>query len=200
MVSIEKILDGKLLSRMRIISGKYRGKQIQFFKSLTTRPLKDSVKENIFNILIHSNKISTKIEGSNVLDLYSGIGSFGIECLSRKAGKVTFVEENNEIIKILKKNLNTLVGDEKAIIRNEKVEKIFLYNKEKFNIIFLDPPFADKKIVDIVKNIKRNKIFKDDHVVIIHREKGSHEKFNDMFNPLIIKYYGRSKIIFGKFF
>ena len=185
---------------MRIIGGKLKGRLIKFVKSSTTRPLKDSVKENIFNIMIHTNKFSVNLFNSNVLDVFSGIGSFGIECLSRKAGKVTFVEENNEIIKILKKNLNTLVGDEKAIIRNEKVEKIFLYNKEKFNIIFLDPPFADKKIVDIVKNIKRNKIFKDDHVVIIHREKGSHEKFNDMFNPLIIKYYGRSKIIFGKFF
>ena len=76
-----------------------------------------------------------------------------------------------------------------------------MYNKEeKFNIIFFDPPFADKKIVYNLKNIKKNKIFKDDHVLIIHREKGSNEKFNDIFNELIIKYYGRSKIIFGKFF
>ena len=186
---------------MRIISGRYKGKQIQFIKSQTTRPLKDSVKENIFNILMHSNKINTKIEGSNVLDLYSGIGSFGIECFSRKAKKVTFVEENNNIIKVLKQNLNLLVEDEKATILNEKVEKSLLYNKkEKFNIIFLDPPFADKKIVYNLKNIKKNKIFKDDHVLIIHREKGSNEKFNDIFNELIIKYYGRSKIIFGKFF
>ena len=165
---------------MRIISGRDKGKQIQFIKSQTTRPLKDSVKESIFNILMHSNKINTKIEGSNVLDLYSGIGSFGIECFSRKAKKVTFVEENNNIIKVLKQNLNLLVEDEKAIILNEKV--------------------ADKKIVYNLKNIKKNKIFKDDHVLIIHREKGSNEKFNNIFNELIIKYYGRSKIIFGKFF
>ena len=133
---------------MRIISGRYRGKQIQFIKSQTTRPLKDSVKENIFNILIHSKKINTKIEGSNVLDLYSGIGSFGIECFSRKAKKVTFIEENNKIIKVLKKNLNLLIEDEKAIILNEKVEEILLYyKKEKFNIIFFDPPFADNRIV-----------------------------------------------------
>ena len=201
MVFSEKISDGRLLSKMRIISGRYKGKQIQFIKSQTTRPLKDSVKENIFNILIHSKKINTKIEGSNVLDLYSGIGSFGIECFSRKAKKVTFIEENNKIIKVLKKNLNLLIEDEKAIILNEKVEKSLLYyKKEKFNIIFFDPPFADNRIVYNLKNIKKNKIFRDDHVVIIHREKGSNEKFNDIFNELIIKYYGRSKIIFGKFF
>ena len=62
---------------MRIISGFLKGKKINFFKNQTTRPLKDSVKENIFNILKHSKLIKVEIENSNVLDLYSGIGSFG---------------------------------------------------------------------------------------------------------------------------
>ena len=74
---------------------------------------------------MHSNKINTKIEGSNVLDLYSGIGSFGIECFSRKAKKVTFVEENNNIIKVLKQNLNLLVEDEKA--NEETLGELFSY-------------------------------------------------------------------------
>ena len=65
------------------------------FKILNTRPLKDSVKENIFNIIKHSKKIGIKLENSNILDLYSGIGSFGIECISRGAKKVTFVEKDN---------------------------------------------------------------------------------------------------------
>ena len=78
---------------MRIISGILKGKQINFIKNLTTRPLKDSVKENIFNILKHSKKIETKIEKANILDLYSGVGSFGLECISRNSKKVTFVEK-----------------------------------------------------------------------------------------------------------
>ena len=76
---------------MRIISGKLKGKTILFTKSNITRPLKDSVKENIFNILLHSNLIKVDIINSNILDLYSGVGSFGIECLSRGAQNVTFV-------------------------------------------------------------------------------------------------------------
>ena len=72
---------------MRIISGVLKGKTINFLKNATTRPLKDSVRENIFNIIKHSNLIKTKIENSNILDLYSGIGSFGIESLSRNAKK-----------------------------------------------------------------------------------------------------------------
>ena len=67
---LEKILAGKLLI-MRVISGKYKGKLIQFIKSEITRPLKDSVKENIFNILVHSKEINIQIENAKVLDLYS---------------------------------------------------------------------------------------------------------------------------------
>ena len=89
---------------MRIISGKFKGRSIEFIKTIGTRPLKDSVKESIFNILSHSNEIDTKIKNSNVLDLYSGVGSFGLECLSRDAKEVTFIEKNNQISKILKNN------------------------------------------------------------------------------------------------
>ena len=63
---------------MRIISGSLKGKSIDFIKNSNTRPLKDSVRENIFNILQHSKLIKVDIEKSNILDLYSGIGSFGI--------------------------------------------------------------------------------------------------------------------------
>ena len=70
---------------MRIISGNFRGKKIIEPKDKQTRPLKDLTKESIFNIMIHSNKFQINIEDSNILDLFSGVGSFGIECLSRNA-------------------------------------------------------------------------------------------------------------------
>ena len=80
---------------MRVISGKLKGKSITFLKSAITRPLKDSVKENIFNVLLHSSLINLNIEKCNVLDLYSGVGSFGIECISRGSNKVVFVENES---------------------------------------------------------------------------------------------------------
>ena len=83
---------------MRIISGKLKGKTISFLKSLTTRPLKDSVKESIFNIITHSNLININLKNSNILDLYSGIGSFGLECVSRGAEKITFVEKDKNVV------------------------------------------------------------------------------------------------------
>ena len=75
---------------MRIISGIFKGKKILEPLDIKTRPLKDLTKESIFNILKHSNKFRVNLEGAIVLDLFSGVGSFGIECLSRKAKKVFF--------------------------------------------------------------------------------------------------------------
>ena len=93
---------------MRIIGGKLKGKKINFIKNQSTRPLKDSVKENIFNILKHSNVLEVKIENSNILDLYSGVGSFGLESISRGAKEVTFVEQDKVAAGILRDNLSKL--------------------------------------------------------------------------------------------
>ena len=70
---------------MRIIGGKFKGKKILEPKDKQTRPLKDLTKESIFNIINHSNKFSININKANVLDLFSGVGCFGIECLSQGA-------------------------------------------------------------------------------------------------------------------
>ena len=86
---------------MRIISGKFKGKKILEPKDLNTRPLKDLTKESIFNIIQHSNKFKINFENSEILDLFSGTGSFGIECISRGAKFVTFVENYKEILSIL---------------------------------------------------------------------------------------------------
>ena len=107
---------------MRIISGKLKGRQIQFIKSKITRPLKDSVKENIFNILKHSNKIEIQIYKAKILDLYSGIGSFGIECISRGAKNVTFVEKEQKTINLLRENLINLSIVNQAQVFNQEIK------------------------------------------------------------------------------
>ena len=109
---------------MRIISGKYKGRNLNFVSSKITRPLKDSVRENIFNILMHSNKLNIRIEGSDILDLYSGIGSFGIECISRGANKVTFIEQEKSAYKILEKNLENLKVLQDSKVINNKIENV----------------------------------------------------------------------------
>ena len=185
---------------MRIISGFLKGRSINFLKNANTRPLKDTVRESIFNILKHSNLIKVKIEDSNVLDLYSGIGSFGIECISRGANKVTFVEKDFNAIKILKENLTRLSIVNKSEVYDKKIEKILLNNiSGKFNLFFLDPPFVDKSFYEIIKIIKETKIYKKNSVIIIHRDKKTEDDFKNLLSIFLIKTYGRSKVLFGKF-
>ena len=111
---------------MRIVSGFLKGKKIEFLKSKTTRPLRDFVKENIFNIINHSNLINIKLENANVLDLYSGVGSFGIECISQGAKKSTFVENDNNALITLKKNLNNLNIGNQTEVFNGKITSFLL--------------------------------------------------------------------------
>ena len=117
---------------MRIISGNLKGKKIFLPKDKKTRPLRDLVKESIFNLIKHSNKFDCNIENSNILDLFCGTGSFGLECISRNAKKVTFVENYRDALDILKKNITSLKVDKKYEIFEEdcfdffKLEKRFI--------------------------------------------------------------------------
>ncbi len=146
---------------MRIISGFLKGRSIYFLKNFKTRPLKDSVKENLFNILEHSNLINVKIENSDVLDLYSGVGSFGIECISRNANKVTFVEKDKFATKKLTENLNKLSILDKAELFNLDIDQYLRKNlSNKFNIFFFDPPFADKIFLNYLILLKKKNYLK----------------------------------------
>ena len=185
---------------MRIIGGKLKGKSINFVKNLNTRPLKDSVKENIFNIIKHSNLIDIRLEKSKILDLYSGIGSFGIECISRGAQEVSFVEQDRNAAKILEDNIIKLSIQKKVNIFFKSVEDMLGKNKKKkFNIFFFDPPFSDKKYLENLGFIKNNKMYEKKHVLIIHREKNTRDDFENKISVIREKIYGRSNIIFGFF-
>ena len=93
---------------MRIISGYLKGRKITQPTSKNTRPLKDLTKESLFNILQHDNLINFDFKESTILDLFCGVGSFGLECISRGAKNVIFCENYPETIKILNKNINDL--------------------------------------------------------------------------------------------
>jgi 16S rRNA (guanine966-N2)-methyltransferase len=186
---------------MRIISGTFRGKKILSPSDKVTRPLKDLTKESIFNIIKHSNLIELKIEKSNVLDLFSGVGSFGLECLSRGASNVFFYEKYENVIKILKKNIQNLeFVEQTSIIKDDIFNKDNLIRlKDKFEIIFIDPPFKEKKIFNLIENIDKLNLLKKKGIIIIHRHKKERDNFPKKFNVLLEKTYGISKIIFGNY-
>ena len=185
---------------MRIIGGNLRGKKILNPTDKLTRPLKDMVRESIFNIIEHSKNEYVDLNNAKILDLFSGTGSFGIECLSRGAKKVIFFENYINSIKILKKNLDLLNLNKQSIIIEKDAYNITKSQNNflKFDLIFLDPPFRDNKLNQLIEKIKQYKITSKNTLIIIHRNKKISENIS---KDLIIsreKNYGLSKIIFGK--
>jgi len=184
---------------MRIISGSFKGKKILPPKDKLTRPLKDLTKESIFNIIKHSKLMNVELENSYILDLFSGVGSFGLECLSREAASVTFLENYKDVLRILKKNIDNLKQQTNSTI----IEKdIFLENtlkllNNKFDIIFMDPPYKEKKLSFLIEKIIKLKLLKDNGIIIIHRHKKEKDPFPKEFNLILKKDYGISKILFG---
>ena len=171
---------------MRIIAGNHKGRKIFEPIDKETRPLKDLTKESIFNIIEHSKNAKISIKKSNVLDVFSGTGSFGLECISRGASKVYFIEWHKPSIKVLTKNIEKLNCEKKI-------------KESKFNIIFLDPPYKEKNIILLLNEIKEMNILFEKGFIVLHRHKKSDDNFDNKFKILRIENYGKSKIVFGKF-
>ena len=183
---------------MRIIAGVFKGRKILRPVDKSTRPLKDMVRESIFNILEHSKLTDNKLKNLNVLDLYSGIGSFGLECLSRGVKEVFFIENYIGVLPILEKNLSSLksINNYKIIKKDIYKDDIFNNFENKFDIIFLDPPYKDKNINIIFEKITDYKILKKNAIIILHRHKKEEDIFPKNFKIIEEKKYGISKIIF----
>ena len=118
---------------MRVISGKYKGKQLQGFDIEGTRPTMDRVKESLFAM------IQNEVKDSICLDLFAGSGSLGIEALSNGASKCYFVDKHKEIGQILKNNLKNI--ENSILIQKDYKDALKEFQNVKFDIIFLDPPY-----------------------------------------------------------
>ncbi len=185
---------------MRIISGDFKGKKLFLPNDKNTRPLKDLVKESIFNLIKHSNKINITIKNSLVLDLFAGSGSFGIECLSRGAKKVVFFENYAGTINILEKNIKSLKNIKNYEIYKNDCFNFFKSNQNiniKFDIIFIDPPYKESKTNEIIDKIFEKNLLNKDGIIIIHRHKKDTIQFTKKINIFENRIYGISKIFFG---
>jgi 16S rRNA (guanine966-N2)-methyltransferase len=163
--------------KLRIISGEFKGRLIDVPKSELIRPTTDRVRETLFNIL--NNKID--FEGISVLDFYSGTGSLGIECISRGASFVNFVEKDFLIFQNLLKNITSLsIQDKCTVIKSDAVSFSQQPPSKKFDLILADPPFFKDDVYETVENLKSNKYFDGENFMII--ERSIQTKSKDMFN------------------
>lgn len=148
---------------MRVISGKYKGKNIMGFNVMGTRPTMDRVKESMFGM------IQNNIKNSACLDLFAGSGSLGIEALSNGAKECYFVEKNDEIYNILKDNLNG-ISNSFLIKKDYKAALNSFVGNIKFDLIFLDPPYKLNLISNILKFICDSNLLNDHGLVICEYE------------------------------
>ncbi len=151
---------------MRIISGRFKGRFIKVPDSKLIRPTTDRVRETLFNLL--NNKID--FSGIKVLDIYAGSGSLGLECMSRGADEIHFVEKNFPIYKNLQENINSL-GIEAgcSIFKMDALRFSQISDHDKYDLILADPPFFKDDIYRVVENLKSNKYLNDPGLIIIER-------------------------------
>ena len=186
---------------MRTISGLNKGKKLIMPNDKTTRPLKDMAKESIFDILTHAKYVNFHLKNSKVLDLFSGIGSFGLECISRGSKVVFFLENYPSVLEILKKNISNLEYEKKSKVINIDAFKINNHTfkeDQKFQIIFCDPPYKEKKIKLLIENLITLDILEKNGVIIIHRKKGELDTYPNKFKVIETKNYGLSTFVFGE--
>ena len=134
------------------------------------------------------------------MDLFSGSGSFGIECLSRESKHVCFFENYLEAIKVLEKNLLLLKNEKKFQIFKENCFEYFNSDNQinkKFDIIFIDPPYKEIKINMLIERIIYKKLLKKNGILIIHRHKKDKVVITEKINIFDTRSYGVSKVYFA---
>ena len=145
---------------MRVISGSARGRRLKELPGMDTRPTTDQVKESIFNI------IQFDIEGRKVLDLFAGTGQMGIEALSRGAAHATFVDLAPAAAKIVRENVELTRFAENAKVVQSDWRGFLSSCREKFDLIFLDPPYKTDMLENAMQTIAAIDILSENGIMI----------------------------------
>ena len=168
---------------MRVISGKYRGKKLKGFDIDGTRPTMDRVKESLFGM------IQSYVNGALVLDLFAGSGALGVEAISEGAMKVIFVDNNMEAIRRIEENVSGF--DEDFEIIHTDYKKYLKSTDDRFDIIFLDPPYKSDSLNKALRIIEERNLLTEDGIVVCEFEEG---KIVTGLNKIKEKSYGHKKI------
>lgn len=181
---------------MRVISGKARGLKLNTPKNKDVRPTTDRVKESLFNI------INFYIMDNDVLDLFAGTGSLGIECLSRGANKCVFVDKSKESMAIVKSNIKKARVENESTTMNidfKSAIKSLGSKGEKFTIIFMDPPYYENMFIDALKLVEENNLLEEDGIIVVEHD--TKDSFPDGVGRLYKsrdKKYGNTTLTFYK--
>ena len=171
---------------MRVITGSARGRKLKTPSDYDIRPTTDVVKEAVFNI------VQFDIEGRRVLDLFAGTGQLGIECLSRGAESVVFVDESKDAVKIVRDNLKTC-GFSATVLQEDSLS--FLRHCGKFDLIFIDPPYDSGLYAPVLAAVNSVDILSDGGIIICEARR--EKELPELTPPYVKKreyFYGKVKI------
>lgn len=177
---------------MHILGGKLKGKKLANCKSANIRPAMAVVRKSIFDTL------KDFVLGINILDLCAGTGILGIEALSRGAKKLTVIDSSKDAIRLIRKNLDICKLNAKVISgKLPKVLNKISSNAEKYNLIFLDPPYGESGFLSNVLDILiLNKILATDGLIIIESESRNNFQIPDKLEVCKEKRFGNTKLTY----
>ena len=170
---------------IRILGGKFKGRKLNNFKLDSLRPTKALVRKSIMDTLM-------SFENKKILDLFSGVGTLGIEALSRGADSVCFVDKSPKAIKILKKNVNMLDSEFNIDIHLSDAFIFLKKNKLKFDVIFADPPYGEYTFNDLIQLVQPMLI--NNGIFCYESNKFAIE----MSENIKIKKYGATQVVFWR--
>jgi len=183
---------------MRVIAGKYKGRILRTVPDNSVRPATDKVKGAIFNVM--QSRINWT--QSQVLDLFAGSGSVGIEALSRGAKKVVFVESSRSAVQFLKANLASITTNGNAketpntqVVHGDVYQFIQSFHRQ-YDVIFADPPYALESLPDLPNTIFDNNLVADDGYLIIEHPKNFEFRPGSRWEIAVQKNYGRTSVSF----
>lgn len=176
---------------MRIIAGKYAKRNLHTLKSNATRPTSDKVKGSLFNTM------GQFFDGGRVLDLYAGSGALGIEAVSRGYDNATLVDISGQACDVIRKNVALTKEPEKFEVlrmRDTRALKIFQEKAEKFDLVFLDPPYAKEKIVKIMSLLLKNDLLNEKAWIVAETDEHTELPDVDGFTMIKDHHLGRTKV------
>lgn len=182
---------------MRIVAGDYGGRKLKAVPGMKTRPTTDKVKEAMFNI------IGPYFDGGEVLDLFAGSGGLSIEAVSRGAKKATLVDRQYQAIKTIKENIAVTKEEERFEVLKGDANKMLLklaQANRTFEYVFLDPPYKEQQIVELMQKLSELKLLKDDALVICETDQQA-KLPEELENFMFIKHadYGITELTFYRY-
>lgn len=176
---------------MRIIAGRFRGRLLKTVRDLSVRPTTDRAKQTIFDIL--TNRLD--FDGVEVLDLFAGSGSLGLEAISRGARHAVFVDRSPQSLEGLESNIAVLGCQEQCSVYSAEVFWFLKNTRHSFDVVFVDPPYKLERITELPGALYASPVLKDGTYVVMEHSKGSPVEPAESMYEITRKPFGQTTVL-----